>query len=141
MSDIKFWQKLPRTAGSHLWLTSPYLRAHRNAASRTRLSIDVFHSADAYTVEASLPGFTAEEIEVTVGDGTLQISATTSTEESQEEGKYLVRERAFGKFYRAIKLPKGIDVDGATSTYENGVLKIRLPKSETDHPKRLQIGS
>ena len=106
-----------------------------------RLGVDVIHNADRYTVEASLPGFSADEIEVTVDEGVLRIGAAKSTDSTEDNGSYVVRERRTGKFYRAIRIPDGVDIEAAVTSYKDGVLRIDLPKNETGQPKRLPIAA
>ena len=106
-----------------------------------KLGLDVAHNEDRYKIEASLPGFDPEKIDVTVDDGVLKIVAKNQSEETQEHGTYLVRERRSGSFYRALRIPEGVDIDAATTSYKNGILKIELPKSESEQPKRLPIAA
>ena len=106
-----------------------------------KLGVDVAHNAERYTIEASLPGFDPEKIDVTVDDGVLRIVAKNESEETKENDKYLVRERRSGSFYRALRIPDGVDIDAATTSYKNGILEIKLPKSESEQPKRLPIAA
>ena len=106
-----------------------------------KLGVDVIQNPDSYTIEASLPGFKAEDIDVTVDGGVLRIVATNSSDETSENSRYLVRERKYGKYFRALRVPDGIDVDSATTGYEDGVLKIELPKNDATQPKRLPIAA
>ena len=106
-----------------------------------KLGVDVAHNAERYTIEASLPGFDPEKIDVTIDDGVLRIVAKNESEETKENDKYLVRERRSGSFYRALRIPDGVDIDAATTSYKNGILEIKLPKSESEQPKRLPIAA
>ena len=107
----------------------------RNIAPRARAA----PSDDSIVVRASLPGFKAENIEVSVDDGVLSISAETEAIADADGEGYLLRERRSGKFRRALKLPDTVDVDQAESTYANGVITITLPKTEARKPKRLEV--
>ena len=106
-----------------------------------KLGVDVAHNAERYTIEASLPGFDPEKIDVTVDDGVLRIVAKNESEETKESGSYLVRERRSGSFFRALRIPEGVDINAATTSYKNGILEIKLPKSESEQPKRLPIAA
>ena len=101
----------------------------------------MIQNPDNYTIEASLPGFSAEDIDVTVDDGVLRIVATNSSDETSENSRYLVRERRYGKYFRALRVPEGVDVDSATTGYKDGVLRIELPKNDGAQPKRLPIAA
>ena len=104
------------------------------------LGLDVTRDEDRYTVEASLPGVSPEDIDVTIDQGVLKIVASTEKAESNsDEGKYLLRERRVGSFYRAIRLPDDVDADNAETTYRNGVLYITLPKQEGSQSKKLEV--
>ena len=119
----------------------------RNIAPRARaapsdgwsLPVDLVQDDDSIVVRASLPGFKAENIEVSVDDGVLSISAETEAIADADGEGYLLRERRSGKFRRALKLPDTVDVDQAESTYANGVITITLPKTEARKPKRLEV--
>lgn len=107
----------------------------------TKLGVDVIRHHDGYTVEASLPGFAADDIDVTVDDGALRIEATAQSDATHENSRYVVRERRGGKFYRSVRIPDGVDIDAATTSYKDGVLKIELPVQESASPKRLPIAA
>ena len=141
MTSLTRLNRFPRTVGWPLdfWAEHTPVKVRSNTAFR--LGVDVIQNSDNYIVEASLPGFNADDIEVTVDDGILKILATQSSEERNEDGHYLVRERRSGKFYRALRIPDGVDIDGAKTGYQDGVLKIELPKNETGQPKRLAIAA
>lgn len=104
------------------------------------LGLDVTRDEDSYTVEASLPGVSAEDIDVTIDHGVLKIVASAEKDEGTgDEGKYLLRERRVGSFYRAIRLPEDVDADNAETAYRNGVLYITLPKHEGSQSKKLEV--
>ena len=67
----------------------------------------------------------------------LEISAETKQEEKKEEKGYIYRERRSCSYYRAISLPSPVDPDNSKATYENGVLEIKMPKTEVKKKTRL----
>ena len=101
--------------------------------------LDVVEDDGHIVVKASLPGLQVDDIDVTIEDGVLTITAETSTESEDNNENYLVRERRSGKFRRALRLPKTADADKADPKFEHGVLTITLPKLEEAKPKRLSI--
>lgn len=141
MTSLTRWNPLPRTAGWPFDFWSDYAPLRRASNAPFKLGVDVIQNPDNYTIEASLPGFSADDIDVTVDDGVLRIVATNSSEETSEKSRYLVRERRYGKYFRALRVPDGVDVDSATTGYKDGVLKIELPKSEATQTKRLPIAA
>ncbi len=101
--------------------------------------IDVTNGPDTLTVEASLPGFRPEDVEVTVEDGALSIQASSHTERTEGEGETLVSEIRRGSVSRTITLPTGLEPDKATATFEHGVLKLQIPKAEAVKPRQIRI--
>jgi HSP20 family protein len=103
------------------------------------LPLDVTTDADALTIEAALPGIKPEDVDITVENGTLTISGKTAEQRSGEDGSYLVQEIRRGSFSRSVTLPNGLEPDKADATFENGVLKLRIPKAEQVKPKQIRI--
>ncbi len=103
------------------------------------LPVDVTNGPDAVTVEASLPGFKPENVEITVENGTLTIQAESSSETREGEGESLVTEIRRGSASRTIALPAGLEPDKATATFEHGILKLRIPKAEAVKPRQIRI--
>ena len=103
------------------------------------IPLDVVQDEDEMVVTASLPGFKADDIHVTIEDGVLTIAAETASETDDSTNGYLLRERRVGKFHRAIRLPDTVDTDKADSTYSEGILTITLDKVETKKAKRLEV--
>ena len=103
------------------------------------LPLDVTTDAETLTVEASLPGIRPDDVDITVEDGTLTISGKTAEERKAEEGSYLVQEIRRGTFSRSVTLPEGLEPDKAEATFENGVLRLRIPKAEQAKPRQIKI--
>lgn len=112
------------------WLTS----IHESSS----FPLDVRMTADALVVEAQLPGVRSEDVEITIKNDNLTISGKFKSEQTSGEGDYLVQEIRRGAFSRSIALPKGLKFDQATATFENGLLRLRIPKEEQE-VKPLQI--
>ncbi len=102
--------------------------------------MDIVRDDDFFTIRAGLPGMAADDIE-TIDDGILVIKAETKHEDQRQSGDYLVRERQFGAFRRAVRLPDNVDADQAEPRYENGVLTVTLPVAETRKPKQLKVST
>jgi HSP20 family protein len=81
-------------------------------------------------VEAELPGIDEKNVEVTLTNDTLTIRGEKK-EEKEEKGKNFYRmERSFGSFHRDIALPNAVETEKVDATFKNGVLTVRLPKSQ-----------
>jgi HSP20 family protein len=101
--------------------------------------VDVTNNADSIMVEASLPGFKPEEVDITIENGVLSINAETRSERQAGEGEALVQEIRRGRVSRTISLPTGIEPDKATASFEDGVLKLQIPKAEAVKPRQIRI--
>jgi len=104
-----------------------------------RLPLDVRTTPDALLVEASLPGFVPEDVDITVENNTLTIRAERREEQSEESGDWLVREISRGSMMRTVALPTGLEADRAEATFEHGVLMLRIPKAEQTRPRQIRI--
>lgn len=103
------------------------------------LALDVAENDDSYTVKASIPGINPDDLEITINNNVLTIQGQTSQEQEKQDERYHLRERRFGSFRRSIVLPSAVDREHVEATYENGVLSLRLPKSEESKPRRINI--
>ena len=103
--------------------------------------LDVVREGDKIMVHASLPGVDPENIDVSVEDSVLTITATTNADVEREGGEYLMRERRTGSFHRALRLPDTVDTERIQPGYKNGVLTITIPKAESKKAKRLKVVS
>src|SRR5512136_3061603 len=99
------------------------------------LPLDMFETENDVVVKASVPGVKPEDIDVTVTGDLLTIKGEFKLEENVEKENFIRRERRYGSFSRSLALPTAVNVDKATAEFENGVLKLKLPKSEEVKPK------
>lgn len=105
------------------------------------MKVDVREEADRYVLEADIPGVKKEDLKVEAHDGVLTIDASydARTETKDTEGdRYIYRERRTGSFSRAFNID-GIDEDGITAKFDNGVLTLDLPKRAQPVPERRAI--
>jgi len=103
---------------------------------------DIRDEGEHYLLEADLPGFMKEDISVNIEGETLTIHAerAESTDEKDSKGNYIKRERSYGSFSRSFDMT-GIRVEDIAAAYENGVLKLTLPKRQETLPtsRKLEI--
>ena len=100
---------------------------------------DIQDMGDHYLLEADLPGFNKGDIDLHLQDGVLTITAKhQETSEKKEEGKYLCRERRCGSYQRSFDV-SGIQEENITAAYDNGVLKLTLPKQGEVIPQSRKI--
>jgi len=103
-------------------------------------ALNVYEEGDQLTVKAHLPGLKPEDLDINVEQGVLTISGQTTSDEERKERNYLVREHRTGRFSRSLRLPATYDADACTAKFEQGVLRLSFPKSESAKPRRIQIG-
>lgn len=92
--------------------------------------VNIHETADAYHVELSAPGRTKEDFKLTVDNGLLTIAFEKKEENKTEDYKTIRKEFSFRSFKRSFNLDDRIDTNGVQAKYENGVLKLLLPKKE-----------
>jgi HSP20 family protein len=101
--------------------------------------VDAWVSSDDAVVNVELPGVTPANINVSVEGDTLKVWGERQTHEPAEGEYYHRRERPSGKFERSIEVPFRIDPQGVEAAYENGVLKIRLPRAPESRPRKIEV--
>ena len=103
---------------------------------------DIQDNGDSYVLEAELPGFQKEDIAIDVEGDQLTIQAQRNSDSDQKDdaGNYLRRERYYGSYSRSFDISQ-IEADQIEASYENGVLKLTLPKKSETAPaaRRLEI--
>jgi len=103
-----------------------------------QVPLEVYTEGDGYVVEAALPGLDPDAIDVEMVQGTLMIRGTYP--EATAEGRhYLVRQWPRGQFQATVHLPDAGEASTISATYEHGVLRLTVPKSEAAKPKRIPL--
>ena len=102
-------------------------------------SLDVFEEKDELVVKADLPGMSKDEIEVTVTENVVTIKGEKQKEEEVKEKDYYRRERSYGSFVRSVELPCGVKSDQIKANFKDGVLEVRMPKTEEAKKKSVSI--
>lgn len=103
------------------------------------LPIDVREVDSGYEIEAQVPGFKPEEVEITYSEGVLRIQAQHSQGTQRESGGWLRREVAYGNFQRSIQLPGDVKEEDISAQFENGILIVTVPKVPRAQPKRIEV--
>jgi HSP20 family protein len=101
--------------------------------------VDIYETDDAFVLKAELPGFRKEDVTIEMQDNRLIIRGERKREDEVKEDRYHRIERAYGRFERAFWLPTTVDAEKIQATFKDGVLELRLPKSEAAKPKRIAI--
>ena len=103
--------------------------------------VEVFERNGELVVRADLPGLTKDEVKVEVGDGGITIEGERREQKEEKRDGFYHSERHYGKFYRRLPLPEGINMQEANATFRDGVLEITMeaPKRTDTKPRRLSI--
>jgi HSP20 family protein len=102
-------------------------------------SVDVSEAKDKVFVKAELPGLEAKDVDVTISGDVLTIKGEKKKEEEEKDGDHYCCERYYGSFQRTFRLPAGVKDDKVEATFDKGVLKIVLPKTEEAKKKAIEI--
>lgn len=102
--------------------------------------VDVREDADHIYVEAELPGFRKEDIDITLENSTLTISAERKESNQQDDkGDWLLRERRYSRFLRSFTLPPTVDERSVDAKLSDGVLTVVLNKREETKPRKISV--
>jgi HSP20 family protein len=102
-------------------------------------AINILEREEAIEITADLPGLKAEDVEVTVEEGTLTIRGERKLEEASEGETYHRVERLYGVFERTFTLPNSVDVEKIGARFSNGEMILTLPKREESKPRSVKI--
>jgi len=100
--------------------------------------MDMVDEGDKYVMEIELPGMDKKDIMIFTRDHSLEIIAKRKLEKREEKEGYIRMERAYSGFRRVISLPLDADVEKIKAKYENGVLRIEIPK-KAEAGKKIEI--
>ena len=100
---------------------------------------DVMETEDGYGVELELPGLKAKEVNVELSDNVLTVSGEKKADKRENTKGYARTERTYGSFSRSFRLPTSVDEKQISANFEDGVLKISIPKSEEVRPKQIEV--
>jgi HSP20 family protein len=104
-----------------------------------RLPLDITSTEDAIVVEAALPGIHPEDVEITVHQDNLTIGVKEQAERETQEGERIYRELRRSSGRRALTLPSGLDTDKADAVFENGMLRLVIPRAEAAKPRQISV--
>ena len=112
--------------------------ARINLAPRN-LPVDITSGDDAVIIEAALAGVRPDDVELTVHEDALTISIKESGGEAAVEGERSYHEVRRSHGSRTLRLPKGLDLDAANATFENGLLRLSIPRAEQAKPRQIPL--
>lgn len=101
--------------------------------------MDLSETDAGYLVKMDLPGLSKEDITINVENRQLSVSGERKEEKKEEKENFLHMERSYGRFYRAMPLPKSVKEEDVKAEFNDGVLRIHIPKSEESKPRKIEI--
>lgn len=104
-----------------------------------RLPLDLEATSDEFVLTAEVPGLKADDLQIEILDDVLTLRAEMEQEEVEKRGGYLLRELHRGSFVRSLRLPEPVEAEKAEAKVEDGLLTVRIPKSEEARPKEIKV--
>ncbi len=101
--------------------------------------IDIQETDDAYLVEVDVPGMKKEDVHIEVHDDVLTIKGERKNDHEEKREDYHRIERQYGSFRREVVVPGGFQYDAVNAKFEDGVLRVTLPKREDAKPRRIEV--
>ncbi len=103
--------------------------------ARSMPAVNVVENDDNYVMEVAAPGMKKENFNIEVKEGMIVISAENKQEEEKKDDNFTRREFSYSKFMRSFRLPENVNADNIAAHYEDGILKLNLPKKEVTAPE------
>ncbi len=101
--------------------------------------VDIVEEKDAFELAADLPGLTKDDIKIEIHDNVLTLRGEKKLEEEKKDKNYRLAERYYGEFVRTFTLPENVNKDGIEAQFQDGVLKVGIPKIEKAKPKQIEV--
>jgi|FLYN01.1.fsa_nt_gi HSP20 family protein len=146
MANLTRWNPLRELAAMQNALDRMFDESWRGwqgediAGGARALALDVHEDDNSYVVTTALPGVKAENINIRLQNDYLTIEGEIPEQTTEKQGaRSIMRERSYGRFTRTIRLPQPVNRDAVEATYEDGILKLTLPKAEEAQPRQIQV--
>jgi len=111
-------------------------------SGRSMLPLDVYSNESEVVVLAAIPGIDPEDLNISIDKSTVTLSGEVRSASGSEEGKgatWHLNELSYGSFERSLTLPFQFDANRAEATFENGMLRLVLPKAESEKPRQIKV--
>ncbi len=104
-------------------------------------ALDVYEDKENLVVKLEVPGMKKDDFKINLHENVLSISGERRLEESRRKANGLRTERFEGRFQRSVTLPKAVEADKVTATYQDGILTVTLPIAEAARPKQITVSA
>ncbi|HEY7163230.1 MAG TPA: Hsp20/alpha crystallin family protein [Candidatus Binatia bacterium] len=122
---------------SHPWWPDRWFRGE--PMEMTGPAVDLYEEKDEIVVKAELPGIEKDNVEVNLSDHHLTIKGEKKKEEEIKKENYYRSERSYGSFLRSLELPAEVQPDKVKANFKDGILEVRLPKTEEAKAKEIKV--
>ncbi len=139
---LELWEPFRDTIDEmlrHFLEYRPWRGLGRFPSAAWKPEVDVHETKDDILVSTALPGMDSDDIEIEVTVDSISIKGERKREEEVKDEDYYLHEQSYGSFSRYFTLPKEINVNKVEATFEQGILKIKLPKKERSRAKSVKI--
>jgi HSP20 family protein len=126
--------EIERMAGEMWGAWRPYTY-HTHPTPR----MDMYEDKEGLVIKAELPGISKADIDISLEGDILTLKAEKKEEKVAEDTNYYCCERGFGQYSRSVSLPYPVDAEKISATFKNGLLEIRLPKTEEVKGKHIEV--
>ena len=119
-----------------------YVPGQGTGSTRGVMPLDVYANENEVVVLAAVPGMSADDIQITIEKNTVTLSGempNVAESEDTKEVSWYLHELPYGTFERTLTLPMQLDSNRAEATFENGMLRLTLPKAETEKPRQIKV--
>jgi HSP20 family protein len=137
MPRFYFLDPLALSGALEQTMREPARRRMDEVDRREPIPVDVYREGDAIVIEGALPGARLEQIELNCQEGLLTIEASIP----EAEREYAVREIARGPLSRSLALPPDANVEQATASYQDGILRIVVPRAAPARGRTIRVES
>jgi HSP20 family protein len=134
---MAFYLSTPMTVSTRRTLDR-WFNAAAEVSPEVSFPMDIRDEGEAYVFQALLPGVTADDLNIQIQSDVVSIQGELKTVRD-EKANYLLQELPAGKFSRSLELPDPVDANKAEASLVNGVLTLRLPKSEAARPRSIKV--
>jgi HSP20 family protein len=138
------WREMP-TLHNRMsrMLTDPFFSIGRledeDSLAMWNPPVDLYEKDDYFVIKAELPGIEKNDIKIDLKDRVLTLSGERNYDNEVKEENYYRKERAYGRFQRAFRLPADVDSDKIKAEFKDGVLRVDVPKPEQAKAKTVTI--
>ena len=134
------WHELRQRAGGALtrfWRSEA--TNHNNRPEWGLVAADMRVEDDRIIVDMELPGMSREDLQIDIADAQLSVSGEKRLERESGDGSYRLVQCTYGRFRRALRLPHTVDAQSTQARYENGVLRIEMPRADRVRGRRIPV--